>query len=72
MRAEGFGGEGWASARVSTETVGVSRSGTGAGSGSLGLALSLCAAEYQSLCPHGRGYLAPSGDPSHRRGEARL
>lgn len=37
-----------------------------------GLALSLCAAEYQSLCPHGRGYLAPSGDPSQRRGEARL
>ncbi|XP_055993011.1 latent-transforming growth factor beta-binding protein 4 isoform X2 [Sorex fumeus] len=24
-------------------------------------------AEYQSLCPHGRGYLAPSGDPSLRR-----
>ncbi|XP_037675602.1 latent-transforming growth factor beta-binding protein 4 isoform X4 [Choloepus didactylus] len=24
-------------------------------------------AEYQSLCPHGRGYLAPSGDPGLRR-----
>uniref|UniRef100_A0A286XFT8 Latent transforming growth factor beta binding protein 4 n=1 Tax=Cavia porcellus TaxID=10141 RepID=A0A286XFT8_CAVPO len=24
-------------------------------------------AEYQSLCPHGRGYLAPSGDPNLRR-----
>ncbi|XP_060041921.1 latent-transforming growth factor beta-binding protein 4 isoform X2 [Erinaceus europaeus] len=24
-------------------------------------------AEYQSLCPHGRGFLAPSGDPSLRR-----
>uniref|UniRef100_G3UA49 Latent-transforming growth factor beta-binding protein 4 n=1 Tax=Loxodonta africana TaxID=9785 RepID=G3UA49_LOXAF len=24
-------------------------------------------AEYQSLCPHGRGYLAPSGDPALRR-----
>ncbi|XP_065782202.1 latent-transforming growth factor beta-binding protein 4 isoform X1 [Muntiacus reevesi] len=24
-------------------------------------------AEYQSLCPHGRGYLAPSGDLSFRR-----
>lgn len=35
-------------------------------------ALSLCAVEYQSLCPHGRGYLAPSGDLSLRRGETRL
>uniref|UniRef100_A0A4X2M4R0 Latent-transforming growth factor beta-binding protein 4 n=1 Tax=Vombatus ursinus TaxID=29139 RepID=A0A4X2M4R0_VOMUR len=24
-------------------------------------------AEYQSLCPHGRGYLSPPGDPSIRR-----
>lgn len=48
--------------------------GTGQGPrrGCLGSALSLCAAEYQSLCPHGRGYLAPSGDLSLRRGKRRL
>lgn len=46
--------------------------GQGPGPGCLGSALSLCAAEYQSLCPHGRGYLAPSGDLSLRRGKLRL
>lgn len=51
---------------------GVSERGSGLGCWGLGLALSLCAAEYQSLCPHGRGYLAPSGDPSLLRGEAGL